>query len=193
MGTDLDSALDEIYYGRHCRHNGGIPASLGARTSYDIKYAHQRLLKRQEVERLEHVRKVKARKRRLKREAAEVQAKEIRQARLAQSNQQIAIFERRRDRARSEVSLWQEDGWEAWWELLQLASRKWWIQQADYNETGAGADTVRYLLLQAHLKELAHERGFPEKTGLAVAASIFVQGFASWSLVGKDRPCTVGP
>jgi hypothetical protein len=187
MGTDIDAALDEIYYGRHCRLNGGIPASLGARTSYDIKYAHQRLLKRQAAERLELERQEK--KKAAREHAVECAARRSRAQ--VKVDLQVQVFERRRRRAANKVSLWQEEGWEAWWSLLQLAARKWWIQQADYNETGDGADTVRYLLLQTHLKELALEHGFSEKTGKAVAAAIFINGFVSWSLVAKDR-CTFG-
>jgi hypothetical protein len=179
MGTDLDAALDEVYYGRHCRHDGGIPASLGARTSYDIKWAHQRMLKRQAKERedLERQEK-KARARDYAVECAERRTRA--QVRV---DKQAKIVERRHDKARHEVSLWQEEGWEPWWKLLTLAARKSWIQQADYNETGVGADTVRYLLIQTHLKELALEHGFSEKMAKAVAAAIFSKGFASWSLV----------
>ena len=196
MGTDIDSALDEVYYGRHCRHDGGIPASLGARTSYDIKYAHQRMLKRQNAERLEKDRLEQQRhlqERNAFLSCRAIECAELRSRAQAKVNQQIRILERRKERVSLDVSLWQDYGWESWWELLRIAARKPRIQQADYNETGASADNVRYLLLHAHLEELADKEGFSIKTARAVAAAIFVNGFAQWNLVGKDRPCTVGP
>ena len=182
MGTDLDAALDEVYYGRHCRHDGGIPASLGARTSYDIKWAHQRMLKRQAKEREELERQAHEEANKARRQYA-VECAERRTHAQVRVDEQAQIFERRCDKARHEVRLWQDEGWEPWWKLLTLAARKSQIQKADFNETGVGADSVRYLLIQAHLKELALEHGHSEKMAKAVAAAIFTQGFAAWSLV----------
>jgi hypothetical protein len=196
MGTDIDAALDEVYYGRHNRHDGGIPVSLGARTSYDIKYAHQRLLKRQAAEKLEADR-LEAQRQQQERNAflscRAVESCKLRSQHQAKVDRQVQILDRRRQRARLEVSLWQDHGWEPWWELLRLAARKRWIQQADYNEAGDSADTVRYLLLQAHIKELAEENGFHEQVAKAVAAAIFVNGFACWNLADSDSSCTFWP
>ena len=179
MGTDIDAALDEVYYGRNNRHDGGIPASLGARTSYDIKYAHQRMRKRQEAERVEAQRQAKkdrAHKKALERIHLQEIAQTARVAAHQKAHEEAWCIERRRQVARNEVFLWQREGWEPWWELLGLAARKPAIQQADYNETGAEADTVRYFLLQAHVKEVALERGYSENMAKAVAAAIFIKG-----------------
>jgi hypothetical protein len=190
MGTNIEAAIDQAFYGRNNRHDGGIPASLGARTSYDIKYAHQRMLKRQAAERVEKDRLEQQRKREETNAFLSCRAVEsaaLRSQQQAKVDWQVRILERRQKRASLEVALWQDEGWEPWWELLRLAARNHWIQQADYNETGEGADTVRYLLLQTHLKDLANRHGFSEKIAKAVAAAIFVNGFAQWNLQQKTE------
>jgi hypothetical protein len=194
MGTNLEAAIDEAINGRHNRHDGGIPASLGARTSYDVKYAHQRMLKRKEAERVELERK--ERKRNQETTAAFFSFREplpsagLRRQQQDKIDAQVRVLERRKERVKLDVSLWQDYGWESWWELLRIAARKRKIQQADYNETDEKSDEVRYLLLHAHLEELADEEGFSIKTARAVAASIFVNGFAQWNLAHRDDSCT---
>jgi hypothetical protein len=186
MGTDIDSALDEVYYGRHNRHDGGIPASLGARTIFDIKRAHQRMLKQQESERLERERRQKRKRAREEAQRRYLEESEAIAKKRAETDETFRIYERRRLQTHSEISLWQEEGWVAWWAALRLASRNEFVREADYNETDPAADTVRYMLLRSLLKQLSLFHGFSENTGRSVAAAIFVRGLASWNLHKTD-------